>query len=256
MSTKIAITNAKGGVAKTTTALNIADALMYIGYKVLFIDLDPQANSTSVYEGTTLRSEGEKTLFDVMEGTSNIKDCIQHTEFGDIVAGDSRLAEKDAEYQVKIGGNKILKKSLKEVDKDYDFIIMDTPPNIGAFMQNAIYAADGCLCPVLPKKFAIDGLGQLLDTIDSIRDDGNEKLKIYGIVLTIYDKRNAQDRDIKEQLPELGENLGFHVFNTEIRTCQDVEKALAECKSLFRTKGNSNGAADYVGLVKELLEVI
>lgn len=256
MATKIAITNAKGGVAKTTTALNLADALMFIGYKVLFIDLDPQCNSTSVYKKTTLKKENEKTLLDVMENASPILDCIQHTDFGDIICGDKRLSQQDAVYQTKIGGTKLLKKALREVDADYDFIIMDTPPNIGAFMRNAIYAADGCICPVLPKKFATDGLGQLLDTINDIKEDGNEKLKIYGVVLTIFDKRNAQDRDIKEQLPELGESLGFKVFNTAIRTCQDVEKALAECQSLFRTKGNSNGALDYAALVAELLEVI
>ncbi|MGO5337917.1 ParA family protein [Bilifractor sp. LCP19S3_H10] len=256
MATKIAITNAKGGVGKTTTALNIADALMYIGYKVLFIDLDPQANSTSVYEGSISRRPGEKTLLNVMEKKNSLSECIEHTAFGDIVPGDPKLADQDAVYTTKIGGTNIVKNALKEVDGLYDFVVMDTPPNIGAYMRNAIYAADGCICPVLPKKFAIDGLNQLLDTIKSIKDDGNQNLKIYGILLTIYDKRNSQDRALKEQLPVFGKELGFHVFKTPIRTCQDVEKALAECKSLFRTKGNSNGAMDYAALVQELLEVL
>jgi chromosome partitioning protein len=229
---------------------------MYIGYKVLFVDLDPQANSTSVYEGSVLRKPGQKTLLNVMEGKNTTKECIEHTDFGDIIPGDPRLAEQDAVYQTKIGGTKILKRALKEIDSNYDFIIMDTPPNIGAFMRNAIYAANGCICPVLPKKFAIDGLSQLLDTITKIKEDGNENLKLYGILLTIYDRRNSQDRALKEQLPKYGKELGFHVFNTPIRTCQDVEKALSECKSLFRTRGNSNGAIDYAALVRELLEVI
>lgn len=256
MATKIAITNAKGGVGKTTSSINIADALMYIGYKVLFIDLDPQANSTSIYKGTTIIEEGEKTLYDVFEGASSISECIQHTDFGDILASDNRLAEKDAVYQTKIGGNKILKKALKEIDDDYDFIIMDTPPNIGAYMRNAIYSADGCICPVVPKKFAFDGLATLLNTIENIKEDGNDNLKVYGILLTVYDKRNAQDKALKNELPKIGESLGYNVFDTAIRTCQDVEKALVDCKSLFRTKGNSNGAVDYVSVVKELLEVI
>lgn len=262
MATKIAITNAKGGVAKTTTALNIADALMYIGYKVLFVDLDPQSNSTSVYEGSTTRSDDEKTLFDLFtDFTTNnrinsIRDYIRNTDFGDIVPGDYRLADMDGAIITKPKGTKVIKDALKSVEDDYDFVIMDTPPNVGAYMRNAIRAADGCICPVLPKKFAIDGLGQLLNTIDDIRDDGNENLKVYGIVLTIYDQRNAQDKAIKEELPSLGTNFGFKVFETSIRTCQDVEKALAECKSLFRTRGNSNGAVDYANLVKEILEVI
>lgn len=256
MATKIAITNAKGGVAKSTTAINIADALMYIGYRVLFIDMDPQANSTSVYEGLMEKADDRKTLLDVMEKKSPTAECIEHTDFGDIIPGDPELAEQDAVYQTKIGGTKILKKALREIDDDYDFVIMDTPPNLGAYMRNAIYAADGCICPVLPKKFAIDGLSRLLDTIDDIKEDGNENLRIYGILLTIYDKRNAQDRALKEQLPAFGEELGFHVFETPIRTCQDVEKAISDCKSLFRTKGNSNGAIDYANVVKELLEEI
>ncbi len=256
MAIKIAITNAKGGVAKTTTAINLADALMYIGYKVLFLDLDPQANSTSVYEGTVSRKSNEKTLYDLFAGSGKIKDCIEHTDFGDIIPGDRRLAEQDAVFQTKIGGTKIIRTALQTIDSDYDFVIMDTPPNIGAYMRNAIYAADGCICPVTPKKFALDGLSQLLDTINAIKSDGNNKLKIYGIILTIYDSRNAQDREIKAQLPDVGNQLGFRVFKTVIRTCQDVEKSLSECSSLFRSRESSNGANDYAALVKELLEVI
>lgn len=254
MAIKIAITNAKGGVAKTTTAINIADALMFIGYKVLFVDLDPQGNSTSVYTGSIVREEEEKTLFDLFEGKLSTKDCILHTAFGDILAGDVRLATQDAVYLTQVGGVKKLKNALKTVEEEYDFIIMDTPPNIGSFMRNAIYAADGCVVPVLPKKFAIDGLNQLLGTINDIKEDGNEKLKIYGIVLTMFDKRNSQDKAICEALPELGEELGFRVFKTPIRINQDIEKAISNCESLFRTRGNSNGAIDYVELVKELLE--
>lgn len=256
MAIKIAVTNAKGGVAKSTTAINIADALMYIGYKVLFIDLDPQANSTSVYRGTITREAKEKTLFDLFEGKSKIKSCIQHTEFGDIVAGDARLSTLDSVYLTKVGGVKILKKALKDIENDYDFIIMDTPPNVGSFMRNAIYSATGVIVPVTPKKFAMDGLNTLIDTVNEIKEDGNENLKIYGIVLTMYDKRYAQDREILKELPALGEALAIHIFKKPIRLSQKIETSLSECKSLFRTAGSSNGANDYVELVKELLSKI
>ena len=255
MAKKVAITNAKGGVGKSTCSIELADALSFMGYKVLFIDLDPQANSTSVYLNS-MEEVPEKTLLNVMEETDSIKDCIVHTQLGDIVPGDASLAQQDAVYQTKIGGTKIIKKALKKIDKDYDFIIMDTPPNIGAFMRNALYAADGCICPVLPKKFSMDGLAQLLATINDIKEDGNENLNIYGILLNIYDKRNAQDKAIFAQLPELGDALGIRVFKTAIRTCQDVEKSISNCQSLFRTYGSSNGAMDYAALVAELMEVM
>lgn len=254
MAVKIAVTNAKGGVAKTTTAINIADALMFIGSRVLFVDLDPSTNSTSVYLGNA-RDE-VKTLKDLMRG-ERAEDCITHADFGDIIAGDKALAKEDnPEYEIARKDLNFIKNALKSVERKYDYIIFDTPPNVGAWMKSAIYAANGCVCPVVPKKFAIDGLSELLETLDDIKKGGNKKLKIYGVVLTVYDQRNAQDKAIKDVLPTLGNALGFRVFNTPIRTCQDVEKAIAESKSLFRAKGNSNGAIDYVNLVKEILEVI
>lgn len=256
MAIKIAITNAKGGVAKTTTAINIADALTFMGYKVLFIDMDPQGNSSSVYTGTLVREDTEKTLKDIFEKKEDVRNCITHTKMGDIILTDKSLAEQDTVYQVQIGGTKILKKALAPVENDYDFMIMDTPPSVGAFMQNALIAADGCVCPINPKKFAVDGLYLLLDKIEQIKENENPDLKIYGIVLTMYDQRNAQDKGIYQQLPDLGEEIGFHVFNTPIRTCQDIEKAIANSESLFRERGNSNGAKDYANLVGEILTEI
>lgn len=256
MAVKIAVTNAKGGVAKTTTAINIADALMFMGYNVLFIDMDPQGNSSSVYTGTLVRDESVHTLKNIFEGTADIKDCITHTEIGDIILADKDLVEQDTVYQLKIGGTKILRKNIKKVEDNYDFVIMDTPPSVGAFMQNALIAADGCVCPITPKKFAVDGLFLLLDKIEQIREDENPNLKIYGVVLTMYDQRNAQDKGIYQQLPELGEETGFNVFKTPIRICQDIEKAISNSESLFRVKGNSNGAKDYANLVGEILTEI
>lgn len=259
--TKIAVTNAKGGVAKTTTAINLADGLMHIGYNVLFIDLDPQANSTSIYTKNTEREPDDLTLFDLMRGCLaqerlNIDAYIKSTEFGDIILGDRRLRTIDSEIISTIGGNKIIYRILKQIDGMYDYVIMDTPPNIGAFMRNALYAADGCICPVLPKKFAMDGLKDLIDTINMIKYDGNENLDIYGILLTVYDKRNSQDKMVKQMLPEIGKELRIRVFDTVIRTSQNVEKSLSRCQKLFDYYSQSAGASDYANFIKELLDII
>ena len=255
MAYKIVIANQKGGVAKTTTAVNIADALIYMNYKVLLIDLDPQSNSTSVFKGDATGNEG-KTVLDVVLEKEKIKNCIEHTDFGDRVCGSRDLSNWDGQLITAPGGTKRIKKALKTIDKDYDFIIMDTPPNVGAFMRNALFAADGIVTPLQAKRFALDGLSDFLDTVSELKEDGNEDLQILGVLLTMYDQRNKQDREVIEALPDIGKQLNINVFRTVIRTCQDIENAIAESKSLFRTKESSNGANDYADLVIEILDLI
>ena len=185
-----------------------------------------------------------------------IKDCIKHTDFGDIVCGNRDLSNWDGQLITAPGGTKRIKKALKDIEDDYDFIIMDTPPNVGAFMRNALFAADGIVTPLQAKRFALDGLSDFLDTVDDLKEDGNESLQILGVLLTVYDKRNKQDREVMEALPELGKSLNINIFKTPIRICQDIENALAESKSLFRTRPNSNGANDYADFVLEILDMI
>lgn len=255
MAIKIAITNAKGGVGKTTTAVCLADALMYVGYDVLFLDLDPQMNSSKVYTGENDISEA-KTLKNLIKG-DNVNNCITKTDFGDIILGDQSLAdEEDTIYQMARKNLGKLRKSLEKIEDNYDFIMIDTPPNVGTWMRSALYAADGIVIPFNAKTFAVDGLGWLLETIDKIKESGNPNLKIYGGVLTFYDRRNRQDREIAKALPALGKALKFHTFSTHINTCQDIENTIAEGVSLFRSKGNSTGAVDYVHLLHELLKEV
>lgn len=255
MAYKIVVANQKGGVAKTTTSVNIADALMYMNYRVLLIDLDPQCNSTSVFSEGDMDPD-DPTVLDVILEEKKISDCIKHTDFGDIVCGNRDLANWDGQLITAPGGTKRIKKALKDIEDDYDFIIMDTPPNVGAFMRNALFAADGIVTPLQAKRFALDGLSDFLDTVDNLKEDGNESLQILGVLLTVYDKRNKQDREVKEALPELGKSLNINIFKTPIRICQDIENALAESKSLFRTRPNSNGANDYADFVLEILDMI
>lgn len=253
MAVKIAIANQKGGVGKTTTAINLADALKHCNYKVLFVDLDPQNNSTSTYQA---KVDNEYTIYDVLKGECETKDAIQTTVFGDILVGDPQLTTLEFQLLQRPNGFMAVKKALKSVEENYDYIIMDTPPNLGIFMGNALTAANGIIIPVLAEKYAVDGLGKLIETFNDVLESTNSELKIYGVLLTAYDARTKLGRETKRQLPEIGEEFGFHVFETPVRICQNIRDAQTEQVSLFERYGNCNGAVDYANVVKELLEEV
>ena len=148
-----------------------------------------------------------------------------------------------------------MKKALKEVEEQYDYIIMDTPPNLGVFMLNALTAANGVIIPIKAEKYAIDGLGKLNETIQEVIDNTNENLEIYGILLTAFDTRNKLDRNIKDQLEDYGEASDTKIFKP-IRVNQTIKDAQAESVSLFEKDSTCNGAVDYANLVKELFEIV
>ena len=220
-------------------------------------DLQKQPDIEDDYEidvKTRLATEEEKTILDVFLKKASISDCIKHTDFGDVVCGSRELANSEDTFMRAAGGLKIVKNALKEINEDYDYIIMDTPPNCGAFMRNALFAANGIITPLQAKRFALDGLTDFLDTIELLKDDGNEQLEILGLLLTMYDQRNKQDKEIIAALPEVGEKLNINVFKTPIRINQAIENAIADSKSLFLTRSTSNGANDYADLIGEWAE--
>lgn len=247
----ITIANQKGGVGKTTTALNIADALRHSGYATLFIDVDPQTNSTSSYKAAI---EDTYTMYDLFKKECTADEAIQHTEFGDIIAGDPNLSSIEYELQTSVGGFRILKKALKKMKAAYDYVVVDTPPNLGIYMLNALTAADKVIVPIKAEKYAIDGLQRLIETIGVVKEEENPDLTIAGILLTTYDRRNELDRKLWETLPEVGEAIGMPVFKSPIRISQDVKKAQDQVQSLFDTYPNSNAAYDYAMITKELIE--
>lgn len=247
----IAIANQKGGVGKTTTALNIADALMHSGYSVLFIDVDPQTNSTSSYKAII---EDTYTVFDLFQKECTVDEAIQHTDFGDIIAGDSELSGIELQLQSSLGGFNILKNALKKAESQYDFCIIDTPPNLGIYMLNALIASDLAVIPVKAEKYAIDGLTKLLQTINDVKMEANPDLEIAGILLTTFDKRNELDNKIWKELKEIEKEGAFKVFANPIRICQDVKKAQDALQSLYEVYPNCNAAYDYALVTKELIE--
>ncbi len=248
----ITIANQKGGVAKTTTALCLANGLQECGYRVLMIDMDPQCNTTTTYKAV---QEDTNTLYDLLHESCSIAEAIQTTESGDIISSDVHLAGIEGEFAAHIKNYTLLRKKLREIEDNYDYTIIDTPPNIGFYMTSALVASDGVIVPLKAEKFAIDGLAQIMGNIKDARDV-NPSLKVYGVLLTVYDKRTALDTIVHDQLPEIGKEQGFHVFNTSIRTCQQIKEAQSRQVRLFDEYPSCNAAIDYANLIKELLEII
>lgn len=265
MAVKIAVANQKGGVGKTTTAVNLADTLIHFGCKVLFIDLDPQHNSTSTYGAEITDTY---TIVDVMKKDCSVKEAIQTTPIGDIIAGDELLAQEETFFNAQKARENILKRQIGQIDEDYDYIIIDTPPNLGIYMYNALTAADGCIIPIKAEKYSVDGLGLLIETINEVISVLNENLKVYGVLMSMYDSRNSLDRNILGSLPQVGEQKGFHVFSTPIRICQSIKNVQAIMddvdadnnivkanRSIFENDKFCNAAYDYVAFTKEVVAI-
>ena len=254
MAVKIGIVANKGGTNKSSVALCLADAMIHCNYKVLLVDADQQCNATSVYDAEI---EGVNTMADVLAGECSAKDAIQHTAMGDIIAGDLELAGLETTLNNEINRYELLADALAEVDNDYDFIIIDTPPALGVYTLNAILASDGVIVPIKADKFAVDGLKRTIETINNIKDKSHKKdIKIYGVLLSSFDKRTNLGKNTWETLPKVGKQMGFQVFKTPIRVCQLIPDAQAAQDSIFELDASSNAAKDYAQLLKELLGVI
>lgn len=262
----IAIANQKGGVGKTTTAINLSDALTQAGYKVITIDLDPQHNTSNTF-GAEINNN--KTVSEVILSKCDVKEAIQKTQMGDVIASNESLSETGDLLTFKAGRDFFIKKHIIEpLKKEYEIAIMDTPPNVGFFLMNALTAADGCIIPVRPEQYSMDGLSYLIKNIEDMKQS-NPELEIYGILLSTFNAKNAIDRNIMESLPELAEQLGIHVFDTVIRSSQWVKYAqgisdtldddgniIKADRSLYNNYPNSNAAKDYIAVAKELLSMI
>ena len=213
MAVKIAIANQKGGVGKTTSAICLAQELRRREYRVLIIDTDAQCNTTSFYEAKT---EDQETILDIFCGDEPGRNCVQHTEKGDIIASDPEL--KDAETMVKVDERRFshLKRSCKELDKDYDYIIIDTPPAIGVALKNVLAYVDYIVVPVEESGWSMSGLMDFAKAIDMAKDN-NEKLKVAGILIVKTKPTTNKSKRMQNLADTLSNALETKTFETKIR---------------------------------------
>jgi chromosome partitioning protein len=243
----IALANQKGGVAKTTTTLNLGVAFAEQGFKVLLVDLDPQGNLT-MSQGLNPDTI-ERSMFDVLVHRMPITQVIETREV-DIAVSSIDLAGADMALSSQIGRERALEKGLAPVRDNYDFILIDTPPSLGLLTINAFVAATGVLVPVQTEYLSLRGLVQLENTLSMVRENLNPKVSIIGIVPTMYDKRITHSREADEILRE---NFGSLVYQTRIRKTVRFAEAPVKGTSVLAYEPTGEAAGMYRDLAKEVL---
>lgn len=245
----IAIINRKGGVGKTATAQALGAGLLKRGARVLFVDLDSQANLTYGMSSSPRRHD----VMEVLTGTCRAGDAIQHTEHGDLLAGSESLAAADAIIDG-TGKEYRLREALEDVNDIYDYVIIDTPAALGTLTVNALTAAAGVIIPVQADEYSILGIGQLNAAITAVRKYCNHDLKIYGILITRYNARSILSRDMQSNLQDAAAALNTKLYQTAIRECVSVKEAQACKQDIYRYAPRSNAAKDYEAFLDEFMQ--
>src|SRR5262245_5531866 len=248
MANVIALANQKGGVAKTTTTLNLGVALRELGHRVLVIDLDPQGNLT-MSQGMNPDAI-ERSMFDVLVHRIPISDVIQTVEV-DIAVASIDLAGAELALSALIGRERALDKALVEVRDRYDYVLIDTPPSLGLLTINAFVAADGVIVPVQCEYLSLRGLVQLENTLAMVRENLNPRVHVQGIVPTMYDGRTLHAREAIEILEE---HFGDLVYDTRIRKTVRYAEAPVKGSSVLKYDPTGPAAQAYRDLAKEVLD--
>ena len=247
----LSIVNQKGGVGKTTTSINLSACLHKMNRKVLLIDLDPQSNAT---RGSGIDSASiNSSVNDVLLNRASIKETIvlsKHDGY-DLLPATPALTESEVSLVSKNDREFILKNILKAISSDYDYILMDCPPSLNILTVNSLVSATGVLIPVQCEFYALQGLSELVNTVNQIQNSSNENLKIEGILRTMFDSRNNLSNDVSEQLAEY---FPSELYKTKIPRNIRVAEAPSHGKSILQYDGLSKGSLSYYSLAGEIIK--
>ncbi len=245
----ISIANQKGGVGKTTTTINLSSLLAAAEKRTLLVDIDPQANSSS---GLSVTNHNP-SVYEVLVGTKNINEVIINTfmPFLDMLPSNINLVGAEIEMVDMDNRETLLQKALVEVNDKYDYILIDCPPSLGLLTLNSLTASNSVLIPVQCEYFALEGLGQLLNTINIVKKHFNKDLAIEGVLLTMFDTRLRLSHQVAE---EVRKYFGDKVYNTVINRNVRISEAPSYGKPIILYDAISSGAQNYMALASELLE--
>jgi len=246
----VTISNQKGGVAKSTSALTIATAFHLMEQKVLIIDLDAQGNLTH----TLKAGKAPYSIIDVLTKKVNINDAVFHTNTCDILCSSRNLGSADLQI-IQTGKEYRLKEEISNLRVKPDIIIIDTPPALGILTINALTASDEIIIPAQADIYSMQGIEQVYESVQAVRQYCNPKLRILGILLTRYNPQTILSREILQQLEKAAPQFGTKVFKTKIRECIAIKEAQAKQMDIFAYDSDSNGCIDYIKFMKEYLGV-
>lgn len=247
----IAVTNQKGGVGKTTTAVNISAALAFMGKSTILVDTDPQSNSTISIVNDP--SQYEKSLYDVLTGGgSRIEEIIVKSTIPglDVAISKISMAKLEPALLGSIDSHYKLKDVLGQIRDKYDYIVIDTPPTLGMITLNALVASDFIIIPIQSSYLCLEGTDDLLETVEKVKKVANPNLQILGILVTLHDKRTNISKDVLARIKKV---FGKQVFREVISKSVKLEESPAYKESIFTFAPNSVGAVQYNKVVKELL---